>query len=110
MELHAITIAIVFAGFTGVAAGGNQQTLSPVYVSSADVAACAPPNDAPACENFHRWTHANSSSAKSVCCSARTSYRESLIGGIDRLQKRYQARVQEYVAQENVAAMQIAAK
>ncbi|MBS0432332.1 MAG: hypothetical protein JSS21_08010 [Proteobacteria bacterium] len=111
MKLHAITIAIAMAAFAGAAAAGNQQTMSPVYVSPADVAACTPPSDAPACGNFHRWIRANFSEREiGMLFGARTSYPESLTGGIDRLQKRYQALVQEYVAQQNAASEQVAAK
>lgn len=112
MKLHAIAIAIVFAGFGGAAAARSDQTLPPIDVSGAEAAAvCKPPSDAPACGNFHRFIRANFSAREiGMLFGAETSYPEYLTGGIDRLQQRYQLVVQEYVAARSAATEQIAAK
>lgn len=111
MKLHAITIAIAIAGFNGTAAAGNHQVLPTVHIFAVDIAACTPPTDAPACEDFHRWIRANFSEREiGMLFGARTSYPESLTGGIEHLQKRYQALVLEYVAAQNKASEPIAAK
>lgn len=110
MKLRIIAIAIAFA-VPGFAAAASVHTLPPVHVSSAEVASCTPPADAPACADFHRWIRAHFSKREiGMLFGTRTSYPENLTGGIDRLQKRYQALTQEYVAQVNAASGQFAAK
>lgn len=111
MKLLATTIAIAIAGSTGAAVAGDGQTMAPVYVSAADFAACTPPNSSVACAGLHDWIRANFSKRElGMLFGARTSYPESLTGGIDRLQARYHALVREYVAQLDASDGRIAAK
>lgn len=112
MKLRAISIAFAIAGFAGTAAASNQnQALPPVQVSVYDVSGCAPPTDASACEPFHYWVRANFSRREiGMLFGSRTSYPEYLTGGIDRLQKRYQVLVQEFVAARSAAGEHIAVK
>ncbi len=111
MRLHALTIAMALAGFAGTAAAGNGQTMAPVYVSASDFAACTPPNSSAACAGLHDWIRASFSGREiGMLFGARTSYPESLTGGVDRLQARYRALVQEYVARLDAASEPVAAK
>ena len=106
MKLSAIAIA--FAGFAGtVTAGQPNQTLSPVTVSSEVLARCMPPNDTTghACDAFDQMIRANFSQREiGMLFGASTAYPEYLTGGIDRLQRRYQAVVQDYVAAQHAAS------
>ncbi|HEY9111544.1 MAG TPA: hypothetical protein VIM92_07210 [Rhodanobacteraceae bacterium] len=72
-----------------------------------------PPNDhtGRACDDFSQLVRANFSAREiGMLFGASTSYPESLTGGVERLQKRYQALLQGYVAQRNLAKQQIAIK
>jgi len=115
MKSQAITItlaiAMACAGFSGAAVAGNDQTMSPVYVSAADITACTPPAYDQACEGFHRLIRANFSAREiGMLFGASTSYPESLCGGLERAQKRYDALVQEYVAEQSAVHKQFAVK
>jgi hypothetical protein len=109
MKLHAITIsiAIALAGFAGIAsAAGQSETLTPVEVLGPPIGQCTPPNDTTghACDTFNQMVRANFSPREiGMLFGARTSYPEHLTGGIDRLQRRFQAVVQAYVAQQQAA-------
>jgi hypothetical protein len=111
MKLRAISIAIVMAGFAGVAAAGQPSgTMQPLNVTGS-AAECAPPNDRTgrACDDFSQLVRANFSAREiGMLFGASTSYPESLTGGLERLQKRYQALLQGYVAQRNLAKQQTA--
>lgn len=101
MNVRAISIAIVLAGFTGVAAAGHGNTMQPVTVSGSAIAQCVPPNDngGAACEGFHRLIRAHFTPREiGMLFGNRTAYPEYLTGGIDRLQRRYEAFVQRYLA------------
>ncbi len=111
MKLLATTIAIAIAGSTGAAVAGDGQTMAPVYVSAADVAACTPPNSAAVCAGLHNMIRANFSARElGMLFGASTPYPEYLTGGVDRLQARYHALVREYVAQLDASDGRIAAK
>lgn len=99
MKLSAITIAIVLVGIVGAASAGQGQNMPQVNVRAAAISACTPPTDAPACEDFHRWIRANFSEREiGMLFGASTAYPEYLTGGIDRLQKRYDVLLQQYLA------------
>jgi hypothetical protein len=108
MKLSTISIAIVLASVAGIASAAGQDTvMSPINVAGASVAECAPPNDhtGHACDAFNQMLRANFSPREiGMLFGARTSYPEYLTGGIDRLQRRYQVVVQEYVAAQRRAA------
>lgn len=112
MKLHAIAIAIVFAGTAGAAAAANpHQVLPRVSVSGVDLAVCTPPADARACDNFHGLIRANFSDREiGMLFGARTSYPEYLSGGYDRVRQRYVLMVQEYVAALPPASVEIAGR
>ena len=114
MKLRTIAIAIAIAALAGNAAAAQTvETLQPVTISGATVAQCTPPNDhtGHACDNFNQWVRANFSKRElGMLFGASTSYPESRIGGIERLQKRYQMLLHEYVAAQNVAGEQVAGK
>lgn len=100
MKLSAITIAIILAGVAGVAsAAGQGQNMPEINVQAAGVSACTPPTDAPACAEFHSWIRANFSEREiGMLFGASTAYPEYLTGGIDRLHKRYDVLLQQYIA------------
>ena len=100
MKLSAITIAIMLAGLAGVASAAGQGKVMPeVNVQAAEISGCTPPSDAPACTEFHRWIRANFSEREiGMLFGASTAYPEYLTGGIDRLQKRYDVLLQQYIA------------
>ena len=106
MKLSAITIAIILAGAAGVAsAAGQGQNMPGVNVQATGVAACTPPSDAQACAEFHRWIRANFSQREiGMLFGASTAYPEYLTGGIDRLHKRYDALLQQYIAAHSAVA------
>lgn len=115
MKLSAIYIAIAMAGFAGVAVAGQpHQTMQTVDVSSKALAECAPPNDTTghACDAFNQLIRANFTRREiGMLFGASTAYPEYLTGGIDRLQLRYQAVVQEYlVAQQEASTADVAVK
>lgn len=114
MKLHAIpaAVAVVMVALSGVAfAGGQTQELPSVTVHGSLLAECAPPNDqvAHACDTFNELVYANFTSREiGMLFGYRTSYPENLTGGIERLQSRYQALMEQYVAQQGAAARQVA--
>lgn len=102
MKLRTISIATILLGTTGVAVAGNPSSLmQPVTVSGAGIASCTPPNGSTghACDSFDQMLRANFTPRQlGMLFGYRTSYPEYLTGGIDRLQKRYDALVQQYLA------------
>jgi hypothetical protein len=99
MKFHAISIAIVLAGVAGIAAAGN--TMQAVTVSGSAIAQCAPPDDTAgrACDRFHDLIRKNFTAREiGMLFGNRSSYPEFLTGGIDRLQRRYEALMQAYLA------------
>ena len=99
MKFRAISIAIVFAGIVGVAAAGN--AVQPANASGPAIAQCVPPDDTAghACDRFHDLIRAHFTAREiGMLFGARTSYPEYLTGGIDRLQRRYEALMQAYLA------------
>lgn len=115
MKLSAISVAIVLAGIAGTAFAANPgRTLNPVVVSASGSGECTPPNDTTghACDAFNEMLRANFSTREiGMLFGYSTSYPESLTGGIDRLQRRYQAAVQQYVAAQQAAGKsEVAAK
>lgn len=99
MKIQAIAIAITLAGICGAAAAGNN-TLQPVNVSDVTVQ-CTPPDDTAgsACDAFDRLVRANFTPREiGMLFGYSTSYPESRSGGIDRVQRRYQALMQGYIA------------
>lgn len=109
MKLRALTIttAIVLAGIAGVAsAQGQSQTLPPITVRGLPIGVCTPPNDQAGhvCDAFDQLVRANFSPREiGMLFGNRTSYPEYRTGGIDRLQRRYQAVMQAYVAAQQAA-------
>lgn len=107
MKLSAISIAIVLAGIAGVAsAAGQSQAMPPVTVSSAGIAACTPPDDQTghACDAYNQLIRSHFSDREiGMLFGASTAYPEYVTGGIDKLQRRYQAVLQEYVAAQQAA-------
>lgn len=100
MKFRAIPIAIVLAGMAGVAAAGNGNATRPANVAGSAIAQCVPPDDTAghACDSFHDLLRANFTAREiGMLFGARTSYPEYLTGGIDRLQRRYEALVQGYL-------------
>lgn len=108
MKLSAISVAIILAGAAGVAfAGGQTNVMPPINVHPAGVAACAPPNGTTghACDGYNQFLRANFTPRQiGMLFGARTSYPEYLTGGIDRLQKRYDTLLQQYVASQRASA------
>ena len=108
MKLSTISIAIVLAGVVGIAsAAGQGKVMQPITVSGAPVAQCTPPSDTTghACDAFDQLIRANFSRREiGMLFGYQTSYPESLTGGIERLQHRYQAVLQQYVAAQKGAA------
>jgi len=108
MKLSAISIAIVLASVVGVAsAAGPVKLMHPITVSGAPVADCTPPNAAAghACDAFNQMIRSNFTPREiGMLFGTTTSYPESLTGGIDRLQRRYQSVVQQYVAAQHAAS------
>jgi len=108
MKLSAISIAIVIAGIAGTAfAAGQGKTMQSVTVMGAPAAECAPPNDhtGHACDAFNQLVRANFTRREiGMLFGASTSYPEYVTGGVDRLQRRYQAVLQEYVAAQQQAS------
>ena len=102
MKLSAITIAIMLAGLAGVASAAGQGKVMPeVNVQAAGISACTPPNDTTghACDAYDQFLRANFSRREiGMLFGYQTSYPESLSGGIDRLHKRYDALLQQYIA------------
>lgn len=105
MKLHVITVAIVSSYFAAAAVAGEQQRMLPsVEVSARSIQACTPPAYAPSCEGLHRLIRANFSDREiRMLFGHPSSFPEYLTGGIDRLHKRYDGLVQEYVAAQQAA-------
>lgn len=113
MKLHVTAIAIAIAALSAsaAAAAGNQQSLPPLQIVASDISGCAPPADAPRCDNLHRWIRANFSEREiGMLFGNRSSYPEYLTGGIDALQKRYQILLQAYVGAPRAMGAPVAAK
>lgn len=108
MKLSAISIAIVLASVVGVAsAAGPVKVMQPITVSGAPVSECTPPNEGTGhdCYAFNRMIRANFTPRQiGMLFGHSTSYPESLTGGIERLQRRYQALVQQFVAAQRAAS------
>lgn len=108
MKLSAISIAIVLAGVVGVASAAEQgKVMQTVNATALSSAGCLPPNDTTghACDAFNQLIRSNFSRREiGMLFGASTPYPESLSGGIDRLQRRYQAVLQEYVAAQQTAS------
>ena len=102
MKLSAITIAIMLAGLAGVASAAGQGKVMPeVNVQAAGISACTPPNDTTghACDAYDQILRANFSRREiGMLFGASTAYPEYLTGGIDRLHKRYDVLLQQYIA------------
>lgn len=115
MKLSAISIAIVIAGMAGSAfAAGQDEIMPPVTVVGAPAAECAPPNDhtGHACDAFNQLVRANFTPREiGMLFGNASSYPELLTGGIERLQRRYQAVLQEYMAaQQSAGTAKVAAE
>lgn len=108
MKLSAVYVAVVLVSLAGVAsAAGQNKVMQPITVSGVDVSACTPPNDTTghACDDYDQFLRANFSAREiGILFGYQTSYPESLTGGIERLQHRYQAVLQQYVAAQKAAA------
>ena len=108
MKLRTISIAIALAGSAGAAAAAQSvATMPPVNVSGAAITQCLPPNDTPghACDDFNQLIRANFTPREiGMLFGYQTSYPEFLTGGIDRLQRRYQAVIQQYLAAHQPSA------
>lgn len=107
MRLSTISLAIVLAGIAGVAfAAGQGKVMHPIVVSGAPISECLPPNDntGHACDAFDQLVRANFTPREiGMLFGYSTSYPESRTGGIDKLQHRYQAVLQQYVAAQQAA-------
>ena len=116
MKLSATYIAIVLASMSGIAsAAGQTSSMPPIVVSGSPISGCTPPNDTSghACDAFNQMLRANFSPREiGMLFGARTSYPESVSGGIDRLERRYGQVVREYVAaqQQAVGGTRVAVK
>ncbi|HEX7368897.1 MAG TPA: hypothetical protein VF284_01275 [Rhodanobacteraceae bacterium] len=113
MKLYALTFAIVAASLAGNAfAQGSTQQMPPVAVSGMDISGCTPPADAPACGAFHQAIRANFSRREiGMLFGSRTNYPEGRTGGIDQLQRRYNAWLRGYIAsQQAVSNFRVAGK
>ena len=102
MKLSAITIAVVLAGVAGIASAAGQGKVMPeVNVQAAGISGCTPPNDTAghACDAYDQFLRDNFSAREiGMLFGYQTSYPESLSGGIDRLHKRYDTLLQQYIA------------
>lgn len=115
MNFRAISVAIVLAGLAGTAvAAGQGRTMQSVTVTGTPVSACTPPNDSSrhACDAYNQMLRANFSAREiGMLFGYQTAYPESLAGGVDRLQHRYQVVLQEFVAaQQRAEEARVAAK
>jgi hypothetical protein len=102
MKLSALSIVIVLVGASGIAFAGNHgEVLPEVNVRAAEISGCTPPNDTTghACDDYNRFLRANFTSREiGMLFGDSTSYPESMTGGIDRLQKRYDTLMRQYIA------------
>lgn len=107
MKLSAISLALVLVGVAGVAsAAGQGRVMPPINVQGVNGSACEPPNDTSghACDSYDQFLRANFTQREiGMLFGARTSYPEYRTGGIDRLQRRYQVLLQQYVAAHSAA-------
>lgn len=110
MKLRAISI-LFSLGVVGVCgasfAAEPSEMLPSLTVHGAPVNACVPPNDQAgnACTTFDQLVRANFTSHEiGMLFGYRTSYPEYRTGGIDRLQRRYQAVMQAWVAAQQAAS------
>ncbi|CAM5227872.1 hypothetical protein [Rhodanobacter lindaniclasticus] len=105
MKLQMLTIAIVSSCFAAAAVARDHQPMLPsVVVTAKSIQACTPPAYAPSCEGFHRLIRANFSDREIRMLFGHSStFPEYLTGGIDRLHKRYDGLVQEYIAAQQAA-------
>ena len=117
MNFRAISIAIVLAGLasTAFAAGQQSRIMQSVTVTGTSVSACTPPNDnmGHACDAYNQFVRANFTSREiGMLFGYRTSYPDSLTGGIGRLQKRYDTLLQQFIAEHSAvnAGGDVAAK
>lgn len=113
MKISAISIAIVLAGVVGVAsAAGQHKVMQPITVSGASVAQCTPPSGDPACAGFHRWIRANFTEREiGMLFGASTAYPEYATGNFERLERRYHAKLHDYLAAQQAAVgTEVAAK
>lgn len=107
MKLSTFAIAIVMAGVVGVASAGQPETLPTVSVHASPLSQCTVPTDQAghACDAFDQLVRANFTPREiGMLFGYRTSYPEYRTGGVDRLQRRYQAVVQQYVTMQQAAA------
>lgn len=102
MKLRTLSIAIILTGTSAAAAAGQPGSLAqPVTVSRAAISSCTIPdaNTGHACDSFDRMLRANFTPRQiGMLFGYQTSYPEYLTGGIERLQQRYDALVQQYLA------------
>lgn len=102
MKLRTLSIAIILIGTTGAAVAAQPSALAqPVTVSEAAISTCTIPdaNTGHACDSFDQMLRANFTPRQiGMLFGYETSYPEYLTGGIDRLRKRYDALVQQYLA------------
>lgn len=102
MKLRTLSIATILVSVAGVAmAGSPGSTMQPVAVSAAGIANCTPPNGSTghACDAYDRMLRANFSMQEiGLLFGDRSSYPGYLAGNRERLQKRYDAVVQQYLA------------
>lgn len=116
MKLNAIHVAtaIVVAAAVGAASAAEPgKAMQPVTATALSPAGCLPPNDATghACDAFNQLVRSNFTSREiGMLFGNVSSYPESLTGGIDRLQRRYQVLLQEYVAARQADQSRIATK
>lgn len=108
MKLGAISIAVVVAGVIGTAGAAQPptETLPAVQVSASAATACIPPTDVAghACDAFDQLVRAHFSAREiGMLFGYQSAYPEYLTGGIDRLQRRYRAVLQEYAAAQQAA-------
>lgn len=113
MKPHAI-VMFAAAIATTAAWGQSASRLQPIYAIASPGTECAPPNDhmGHACDAFNGMIRANFTPREiAVLFGPRTTHSEYVAGGVDALQKRYQAVVQQYdLAQQQARAAQIASQ
>lgn len=108
MKFRVISSAIVLAGITGIAMAGNPgQLMKTVHVSGSDISACIPPNGSTghACDRYDQLLRGNFTPRQlGMLFGDQTSYPQYRTGGIARLQKRYDALMEQYLAEQRQAA------
>lgn len=104
MTLHAIFVAIVLAGVSCAAMAGNPaQTTGSTSVAARqkNIAKCRPPNGnmGRACDNYDQWLRSNFTLREiGMLFGCQSAYPEYVTGGTDRLEKRYNALLRQYIA------------